>query len=371
MELNSYAPSCTVNASMYTHIGVDKKGEPIHPSTGHPLIVKPIKDIIYSQLDIPTDIEKGHSGGVFPFAYDKMYSIHDESIDFHSSGVVFQDIDHIPQKGLQKIYDNFELLTQKLPDLFCMHYSASGGGLHLYYLSPKLTPEEYLKRLIVNTIRFDKICTIFLGISLPPDIYDEHQLSIKQRFYLNRPKDSTILWNNDAFSTVFPIEQEDELINTEVSKYPVLEKKWKRIKNFSQQEQSSLDNNDVFKSEYYSITRKNRKVEHLDYQSRWFLYNSLRLMFNNNRELILKEWNWCMNNMTYDGAKTQLKTALNEPNTKNWDKTDAHMAWTVVLKFYNITPLKDTNCEDKEFSIQIDKEPNLTQEERSLLEKYM
>lgn len=369
MELNSYAPSCTVNVAVCPHLGFKKNGELQHPWTGHPLKVKSLKETVYSQLDIPESQEKGTSGCVFPFAYDVMYAINDESIDFHSSGVVFQDLDHIPANELKQIHDNFDLLTKYLPDLVCLHYSASGGGLHLYYLSPKLAPDDYLKRLIVNTIRLDKVCNKFLGISIPSNIYDEHQLSIKQRFFLNRPKDMKILWNDNAYSTIFPVEQENKLIDKEVDKYPPLADKWNKLKY---EPTISQLKGEQFKSESYDITRKNKRVEHLDYHDRWMLYNSLRVMFNNNKDLITREWEWCMNNMIYtDENNTQLKTALKEPRTKRWDTTVAHMAWTIVLKFYNITPLKDTKCEDKEYTIEQDKEPALTQEEKLLLAKYM
>ena len=149
MDLQSNAPSCTVKAAMYEHIGtyIDKKdGNKVkvrNPKNGYPLKVKTIKDIIYSQLNIPEGTKKNYSGGVFPFAYNTMYSVNDEDIDFHSSGVVFQDLDHIPDNDLRAICDNFDLLCKYLPDLFCIHYSSSGKGLHAYYLSPSFTPEEY------------------------------------------------------------------------------------------------------------------------------------------------------------------------------------------------------------------------------------
>lgn len=375
MDLQSNAPSCTVKAAMYEHIGtyIDKKdGNKVkvrNPKNGYPLKVKTIKDIIYSQLSITEGTKKNYSGGVFPFAYDTMYSVNDEDIDFHSSGVVFQDLDHIPDNDLRAICDNFDLLCKYLPDLFCIHYSSSGKGLHAYYLSPSFTPEEYTKRAILNYIRLGVVCSRFLGIEFPTNICDEHQVSIKQRFFLNRPMDSKILWNDKAFGVIFPSNQEDELINKEVHKYLELEKKWNRM-NYKSSEKSSIEQIKSFETS--EIERKSKIVPHLGHKSRMLLYSSLRAAFKDDPKTVATEWDYCMRHMEYTSEhNTQLKDALREPDNNHAWKTykTPHISKEFFL-FYDVNEYIDTGLDDKVSKVR-HSTPKLTDEERELLEKYL
>lgn len=376
MEFNSNAPSCTVKASMYDFIGtyIDKKDgnkvKVLNPRNYSKLKVKSLKEIIYSQLNIPEGTEKNHSGAVYAFAYDIMYAIDDPDIDFHSSGVVFQDLDHVPAEELQILCDNFDLLCQKLPDLLCMHYSSSGKGLHLYYLSPKFTPREYTKRVILNYIRLGVVCSKFLNIELPEDVCDPAQVGLKQRFFLNRPLDSKIHWNDNAFGTIFNQEQEDELINKEIYKFGPLTKKWESLNYKPTENVSSIT--DKFDSNLYNIERKNKIVQHLDHQSRMRLYSSLRVVFNDKPDIVEREWDYCIHHMEFNrDHKTQLGVALREPDRNRSWKTykTPHLSREFFL-FYYMTPLVETKCEEKERKTIRNKEPKPTDEERELLEKY-
>lgn len=370
MELISTKPSCTVKAAMYEHIGCYEDGEVMNPKTGYPLDVKPLKEIIYSQLDIPKDTLKNHSGGVFPFAYDKMYSINDENIDFHSSGVVFLDIDHL-NNDYTRMHYGMQTLCNALPDLLCMHLSSSGNGIHMYFLSPELDKNEYAKYVIFDYIRLSDALKKILRIKLDPSTFDVHQTSMKQRFFLNYPKDGAIYYNDDAVVPRFDFSRIDRTIEENISCFPTLVRKWNSLNPKPQQDNDIDECNEDFSSK--TLSCKSGIVEHLGHVDRMCLFNSLRVVFNDNKNVVMSEWRKCMSRMDFSiKHSTQLDYALNEPYKNHWfDYKTPHISYYLLSKFYHIDNLKDTKCEDKEFEILKDKEPKLTQEERTTLEKYL
>lgn len=383
MELISNKPSCTVKAAVCPHLGYKKNGELRHPLTGQPLKVKSLKEIVYSQLDIPEDKEKGTSGCVFAIPYDRMYSVHDESIDFHSSGAVFVDLDHVNDKEIENINSNFDKFIKFMPDMLGMNLSYSGTGFHLYFLSNPLSPKDYLKWQIATSIRFNESYNKIFGVKLPNIIFDAHQTGIKQRFFLNRPKDMQIQWNDDAIIGSSSESSLIDFVNKHIDYYDIKDEngkaedtiytRWKNLTQKCESPQSESQQNCSFSIANYSISRKDNTVRHLDHYERMRLYSSLRVAFNDNPYIVSQEWEHCMQMMEFlPEHKTQFKVALEEPNRNYSWKTykDPHISREFFL-FYNAIPLKDTKCEDKEFEILKDKEPKLTQEERTTLEKYL
>lgn len=373
-------PSCTVKAAVCPHLGFYENGDIIHPSTGQQLEVKSLKEIVYSQLDIPDKKEKGTSGCVFAIPYDILYSVHDKSIDFHSSGALFMDLDHVSEQAVENINNNFDKFIKFMPDMLGMHLSYSGTGFHFYFLSNPLTPKDYLKWQIATCIRFNKSYEMIFNEKLPNTIFDPAQTGIKQRFFLNRPKDMRIQWNDSAIIGSSSESSLVEFVNKHIDYYNIIDEDGKtkdsictRWKNLIYEYEPKSNNSDQEWIKNSSITKKTNKVSHLSHVERMKLYSSLRAAFNDDPNIVKQEWERCMRMMEFlPEHKTQLKDALNEPNhNHSWKNyNDPHISREFYL-FYNVVPLKDTKCEDKEFEILKDKEPNLTQEEKNLLEKYI
>lgn len=380
MELISNKPSCTVKAAVCPHLGFYPNGDLRHPLTGQPLKVKSLKEIVYSQLDIPEDREKGTSGCFFAIPYDRMYSIHDENIDFHSSGALFVDLDHVPEQAVENINNNFDKFIKFMPDLLGMNLSYSGTGFHIYFVSKPLSPKDYARLQIATCVRFSESYELIFNEKLPNTIFDPAQTGIKQRFFLNRPKDMQIQWNDVASIGVYSEQSLNDFVNKHIDYYNIIDKNgrivdsiYKRWKNLTQkyEPKSNVTEQEWIKNS--SITRKNNKISHLSHPERMRLYSSLRAAFNDDQKIVSQEWEHCIQMMEFlPEHKTQLKDALLEPDRNSTWKTyeTPHISREFFL-FYNFVPLKDTKCEDKEFEIFKDKEPNLTQEERTTLEKYL
>ena len=359
--LNAF--SGAVKAAVCPHLGYNKEGKVKNPMTGQKLEVKPLKDIIYSQLDIPSSRKKGESGCVFPFSYDRMYSVNE--IDFQSSGVVFIDLDHIDKEDLEKITSNFQLLCDIMPDLLSLHLSYSGNGLHLYFLSPVLNKDEYCKRVIVNCMRLDKAFSKYLNINLDKSVFDSHQVSIKQRFFLNRPKDSKIHFNDTAFSIIGDEETQKRIINQHIGDYPTLVGKWKSLTYTQKDSPQSTDIDFSNKA----ISPNSNRPPHLSHMDRMLLFNSLRVVFNDDRSKVLAAHAQCMNRMQYSSDNnTQLKDAIAEPMKNNWFKyKDPHISMRLLTLFYDIDEIKTIEqSEDVE-----QRNYELNEEELSLLAKYI
>ena len=380
MELTSNAPSCTVKAAVCPYLGRKKNGKIRHPQTGQPLKVKSLKEIVYSQLDIPESREKGTSGCVFAIPYNQMYSVHDTNIDFHSSGAVFVDLDHVNQQEIENINNSFDKFIQFMPDMLGMNLSYSGTGFHLYFLSNPMTPNEYAKWQIGTCVRFNKSYEKIFGVQLPNTIFDAHQTGIKQRFFLNRPSDMRIQWNDSAIIGSSPESSLIEFVNKHIDYYDIKDNNDKSKDSIYTKWHSLIrtyePTSTINEQEYLlnsSISRKNVKVRHLDHKERMRLYSSLRVAFHDDKDIVANEWEHCMRTMEYLQINdTQLKDALAEPdNNRSWKTySDPHISREFYL-FYNIEPLKDTKCEDKPINVETNKEPALTDDEKLLLAKYM
>lgn len=355
---------CTVKIAVCPHLGFKKNGEPIFPSIGQKLKVMPLKEAVYSQLKINESKPKGASGCIFPFEYDIMYSVHD--IDFYNSGVVFVDLDHISSSTIEFIIQNFNKLCQYLPDLVCLHLSYSGSGLHLYFLSPELEKLEYEKRVLINCLRLEKTLKV-LNINLPKSAFDSHQVSIKQRFFLNRPKDNKIYWNDLACPSKFSPIQENTILEKEMPTYKsannALYRKWLSTKPVKST--SFVDNTDYTNT---ALSPKSNIAEHLGHQDRMLLFNSLRVVFNDNKDTVLAEWSKCMNRMEFTTEhSTQLKDALTEPQRNNWFNYDTpHVSRYLLSRFYDINEIKEVKPTDDEYPSM-----ELNDDDKALIEKYL
>lgn len=360
-QANYCAPSYTVKAAVCPPLGYNRDGSVRNPRTGQELKVKTLREIIYSQLDIPKSRNKGESGCVFPFEYDTFYSIQD--IDFQSSGVVFIDLDHVDSQILSKITENFQLLCSILPDLMCLHLSYSGNGLHLYFLSPVLNKDEYCKRVIMDCMRLDKTLSKHLNIELDKAVFDAHQVSIKQRFFLNRPKDSKIYFNDNAVPTSCDQNEADSIIAAHIEEYPTLTSKWNSLNYAQPQEIQEID----FTNK--TITPNNNRPPHLSHMDRMLLFNSLRVIFKDDKKKVLAAHQQCMKRMKYTSANnTQLTAAVNEPIKNNWfSYREPHISMRLLSMFYDIDELKEVESSTGSQSIEYE----LNEEERILLSKYI
>jgi len=384
MELISNKPSCTVKAAVCPHLGFYPNGDLRHPLTGQPLKVKSLKEIVYSQLDIPEDREKGTSGCFFAIPYDRMYSIHDESIDFHSSGALFVDLDHVSEQAVENINNNFAKFIKFMPDMLGMNLSYSGTGFHIYFISNPLSPKDYTRLQIATCVRFSESYELIFNEKLPNTIFDPAQTGIKQRFFLNRPKDMQIQWNDAAKIGVYSEQSLNDFVNKHIDYYNIIDKngitkdsickRWKNLtrkyepKPTNEPPQSESQYSGSFSIANYTISRKNNIVSHLSHPERMKLYSSLRVAFNDNPYIVSQEWEYCMNLMEYlPEHKTQLEDALEEPDHNYSWKTydDPHISREFFL-FYNAIPLKETKVSDKDYNIR-----ELTEDEEELLAKYI
>lgn len=78
-------------------------------------------------------------------------------------------------------------------------------------------------------------------------------------------------------------------------------------------------------------------VEHLSHKDRMLLFNSLRCIYNDDRDKVFSAWEQCMHRMEYlPSNNTNLRLALDEPERNNWMKYETpHISYKILMKFYD------------------------------------
>lgn len=153
-------------------------------------------DILKACNDCPKASGKHQNGAIFPYINNTLGKNNWNIEHGTNDEVIFIDIDNISKETAEKIYNNFELLSEKFNCLYAIQYSSSyylnnkKAGLHVYVTSGIINEFEYNYFASLSLMVFARVVYLILGIDLRiPQIdneiiLDSHNTNLTQRFFL-------------------------------------------------------------------------------------------------------------------------------------------------------------------------------------------
>lgn len=176
-----------------------------NPKKGDTLQEQNLYTVLKYCETIDPSTEKGKSGSIFPFLSSTI-----NTSDKYSDGVLFIDFDNCSNYS-ELIFNSFEKLCQKLPNILGVNFSHS-GNLHFYLYDEvvKENPKKYGERNLLYMCCLSQVIKVVTGIDLR-DIegcLDTHTKSFYQRFFLSQSK---FQWNPYCCSTSLGKDQEKKL----------------------------------------------------------------------------------------------------------------------------------------------------------------
>ena len=177
-------------------------------ATGTKLEIIPLCKALWYQQNIDKSKEKGTSGCIFPYVQDRL-GLNPERTNY-SDGIIFIDIDKLPKSDIKCIYDGFESICDKLPNVLSCWYSNSYyneskdyGGLHfvLRASNDTIDCDDYKYFVTFYGAILSRIIFNECGVDVRPTKdgkgLDRATKSIAQRFFLNY---SQVKWNQTAYA---------------------------------------------------------------------------------------------------------------------------------------------------------------------------
>lgn len=319
------------------------------PELGYPseLQAAELIDILKICKDIPVEAKKGEvKASIFPFVADKFYR-KEEIIEMNlkTDGALLDDIDHCNDGTSQIIYDSFELLCKKIPNLYAMWFSQS-KNLHVTFYTEALNSEEYAKQELWSLLYLAQAIEIVTGIKLDDTKYtgniDDHNKSISQRFRLNRVEE--FKYNEDYIIGNFP-ELDDE-------KFKEAKKKWPTLCSLIDGAPKVIKHNIKINSSDKIRLTDVGKHSYIGHSSRWKLYDTLVYIF---KDKAMEMWNHCCEIMTEANGHT-IEFYKKEPVKNRW--VERYTGEFIDFKLA------------EEFGIFVEKKAPLHLEEGEYLSKY-
>lgn len=282
---------------------------PILPKNNSTLQVVDLKEVWLSQEDMNPDNEKGMDGMIFPFNFDKLYSI-DEIKDnnYTGNGTVFIDIDCGPEL-IDEIFKYIPAINDNMGgSIICA--ATTRKGLHLILYGGELNAEEYELKTFYYLTSFAWILKEVSGIDLRDvdKALDTCTFTIKQRLFLRFSKN--IYWNDNYNNATLNEHQKSRL-----------RKEYKEIynKKFNKGHLTGADNNNTFKiiTNATIIEIKDiDKHEYIEHSMRWSLFDSLCCCFGEDYEELMKQWKRCCS--LIEPANHNYRFFLEEPKKNRW-----------------------------------------------------
>lgn len=177
-------------------------------ATGTKLEIVPLCKVLWYQQNIDKAKAKGTSGCIFPYVQDSL-GLNPERTNY-SDGIIFIDIDKLPKSDIKCIYDGFETICDKLPNVLSCWYSNSYyneskdyGGLHfvLRASNDTIDCDDYKYFVTFYGAILSRIIFNECGVDVRPTNdgkgLDRATKSIAQRFFLNY---SQVKWNQTAYA---------------------------------------------------------------------------------------------------------------------------------------------------------------------------
>ena len=297
---------------------------------------------------IPKEAKKEDiKASMFAFCADRFYRT-EEIIEKYikTDGALLDDIDNCNDGTSQIIYDNFDLLCTKLPNLYAMWFSAS-KNLHVAFYTESLYSEEYTHQELLSLVWLCEAVYEVTGIKLDDTKHtgsiDDHNKSISQRFRLNRIEEYKYNENYQIFN--FPELTEEQLEKAKAS--------WPTLCKILEGEPRIINKNIVVNSNDTIKITSCGKHSYIGHTTRWMLYDTLIYIFKDEQK-VLEMWNKCCEMMTE--GKHSTKFFKDEPIKNNWFRE-------YTGEFINLKLAE-------EFGIVVEKKEKLHIEEGEYITKY-
>lgn len=297
--------------------------KPRLPYNDDPVNVVPLKNLWLWQETMNPLSPKGTSGMIFPFSFDKLYSIdYIKEHNLKSNGTVFLDLD-CGKDLVQPIYD----VIPKINEILCYNMicaAKTAKGIHVLFLSDPLTAEEYTARNFYMLASFTEAVKRVLNIDLSKEKWydpksdamhgclDSCTFTMKQRLWLRYC--DKVYWFDNPIKIVPSDHTKAELRKL----YPDLYKEMRSNLGYYDPVSSNNKVNRVTKC----ITSTNKNTsdhEYIEHRKRMRLFYSLCCCFRDDEENLFRQWERCCNLMAEGNGHTR-KFFLNEPNKNKWLK---------------------------------------------------
>ena len=295
----------------YANLGVRKDrdtGEivPNLPRNNDPMRVLELESLWKNQVNLDPKAPKGTSGMIFPFSYPFFYPIeYFEAHDLESAGIVFLDVDHIPELKY-RIMNHIEEINSKM-GMCILAACTTHDGIHIICSTPPCTVKTHKIKVYEHLSFFAYTVNKTLGIDFRsiPNCLDSCTFSIKQRFFLRHS--SEVYWN--PLGEV-RITLSDELQRTLKDEYPLLHTKaYPRYNTTLPSGLQSMTTTDVFG------INPVESHPYIDHHERWVLFDSLCCLFNG--ESLKEQWDRCCDLME-EGHGHSHEFYKREPYKNKW-----------------------------------------------------
>lgn len=325
----------------------DEKGntvmKPQLPRNDNPVKVVPLKDLWLWQEKMNPKSPKGTSGMIFPFAFDKMYSIdYISENNLTSNGTVFIDIDCGAEMAAE-IYAKIPEINEVLySSMICASQTAK--GIHILFLSDPLTASQYTERNFYMLAAFayatQKVTGIDLNTAQWPDpetgelhgCLDTCTFTMKQRLWLRYCK--KVYWFDNPVKTVPSASTQAELRRL----YPDLYAKARGRLEWDTRKKSGQPLPDTRCSA--TAATDTPKHPYIDHYTRWRLFRSLCCCFRDNEDELWRQWERCCDLME-EGNGHSKSFFLKAPHAnhwlRDWDKQESHQPDTQLLREFGYT----------------------------------
>ena len=300
-----------------------------------------LKEMLANCTTISDGASKHGAGQIYAFIADKFYrkdTIVEDLIQ--TDGACLCDVDELTEDEKTSIYEHWDEITNKLPNIQTIWKSYS-GNLHVCFWTESLTADEYYKQELLGLIYFGAVVKKVCGITLNDKSsgvkanLDTHNSSISQRFFLNKINTTEVLWNEHAQPMNFAALSKEQ--KEECSKY------WPYIVNAyvscPSTSRTYINKNSVYELGYVDWVMNNGSVSQIEYiphRTRWNVYTCFAELFED-EEKTNKEWEKFAKRIPENGHHP-LSFYLDEPNRNRWFTIrHPHFNIDILAKYgYNI-----------------------------------
>ena len=215
--LVSYCPPVTKNGRLL----LDKDGNAVRPSTGHKFNIMSLYDLLFKVHPLSKmspNAVKGSEGEIYAYLAPCLgIEKARQQKKNYSDGLLFIDIDHLPKDDIETIFNAFDDICRRMPNVLTCFYSNSYNdtnkpysGLHFIVKGDDKVLEEVEYKELNTMLSGVLAWSIYdaCGVDVRPSLIvfegkvescglDTHSKNIVQRFYLNY---SPVRWNDKCQS---------------------------------------------------------------------------------------------------------------------------------------------------------------------------